>query len=130
MNLGSGLTHTITGTWTRTAGILNGGSSMLVLTGLTPISGTGGTFTPSTGTIEYGAAGNQTIGVFTYYNLKLSGSGTKTLGIAKITNNLSIYQTALASLPAATTDTIASLSLDGYGKNIWNMGQHNFYRHQ
>lgn len=40
----------------------------------------GGTLTPGTGTVEYNAAGAQTVHGFTYNILKLSGGGTKTLG--------------------------------------------------
>ncbi len=53
------------------------GAGLLKLGG-TFLTSTTGTLTPSTGTVEYyGAA--QTLGDFTYYNLTLSGSGTKTL---------------------------------------------------
>ena len=38
---------------------------------------TGGTFAASTGTVNYNAAGAQTVGGYTYNNLELSGSGTK-----------------------------------------------------
>jgi Secretion system C-terminal sorting domain len=81
LNLGVGLTHTFTGTWTRTAGTLNGGSSTLNLSATPgPVVGTGGTFTAGTGTVEYSGAGVQTIAGLTYFNLTISGSGTKTLG--------------------------------------------------
>ncbi|GAH96869.1 unnamed protein product, partial [marine sediment metagenome] len=75
LNLGTGLTHTFTGTWTRTNGTLNGGSSTLKIGG--SVSGTGGTFTASTGTVEWNAAGAQTLANVTYNNLTLSGSGVK-----------------------------------------------------
>jgi hypothetical protein len=116
LNLGSGLTHTINKTLIRTAGTLNGGSSKLILSGLTPVSGTGGTFTSATGTVEYGAAGNQTLSVLNYNNLILSGSGTKTVGASNIVGDLSIQGTAQASLLAGTTDTIGKLTLGNYGK--------------
>ena len=89
LNLGTGLTHTITGTWTRTNGTLNGGSSTLNLGG--SVSGTGGTFTASTGTVNYNAAGAQTVAVVTYNNLTTSGSGTKTLGgTVTVNGNLNV----------------------------------------
>jgi len=75
LNLGTGLTHTFTGTWTRTNGTLNGGSSTLRLG--SGFSGTGGTFTANTGTVEYYAAGAQTIARVTYNNLTFSGGGAK-----------------------------------------------------
>jgi Secretion system C-terminal sorting domain len=52
------------------AGLLQVGGSLFT---------TGGTVTVGTGTIEYDAAGAQTIKSLTYNNLKLSGSGAKTL---------------------------------------------------
>jgi hypothetical protein len=78
LNLGSGLTHNFTGTWTRTAGTLAGNSSTLNLGGA--LSGTGGTFTASTGTVNYyGAA--QSIAAVTYNNLIINqSSGSATLG--------------------------------------------------
>ena len=78
LNLGSGLTHTFTGAWTRTNGTLNGGSSLLRIGG--SMSGTGGTFTAGSGTVEWYAGGAQTCAGVTYNNLTISGSGTKTLG--------------------------------------------------
>jgi hypothetical protein len=100
LNLGSGLTHTFTGTWTRTAGTLDGSSSTLNLGG--GLSGTGGTFTASTSTVNYNAAGAQTVAGVTYYNLMTSGSGTKTLGGAVIVNG------ALTIGPGTTLDVSAS----------------------
>ena len=46
--------------------------------------GSGGTLVPGTGTVEYYANGDQTIAGFTYNNVTLSGSGTKT-GSAAVT---------------------------------------------
>jgi hypothetical protein len=91
LNLGSGLTHTFTGTWTRTAGTLAGNSSTLNLGG--GLSGTGGTFTAGTGTVNYyGAA--QTIAAVTYNNLIINqSSGSASLngdvtvnGVLTLTN--------------------------------------------
>jgi len=73
LNLGTGLTHTFTGTWTRTAGTLDGGSSTLKIGG--NASGTGATFTAGTGTVEYTSATAQTIAGVTYNNLTFSGAG-------------------------------------------------------
>jgi len=72
LNLGSGLTHTFTGTWTRTAGILNGGSSILNLAGT--VSGTGGTFTCGTGTVNYNGAAAQTVAGVVYNILKINNA--------------------------------------------------------
>ena len=88
LNLGTELTHTFTDRWTRTNGTLNGGSSTLRIGG--SVSGTGGTFTAGTGTVEwYGV--NQTIAGLTYNNLVISGSGTKTMAATSTINgNLTI----------------------------------------
>jgi hypothetical protein len=81
LNLGAGLTHTFTGVVTLTNGTLNGGSSTLNenATSATAWNGTGTNFTASTGTVVFGAAGNQTLSTTsTFNNLTFSGSGTKT----------------------------------------------------
>ena len=108
LNLGSGLTHSFTGTWTRTAGTLEGGSSTLNLGGA--FSGTGGTFTAGTGTVNYNAAGAQTVAAVTYNNLTLSGSGAKTITTATTFVNgiLSMEGDATASA-APTYGTTAAL---------------------
>jgi hypothetical protein len=84
LDLGPGLVHTFTGAWTRTNGTLLGNTSTLNIGG--SASGTGGTFTAGTGTVNYNAAGAQTIAGVTYNNLTLNGSGIKTLGAATVTN--------------------------------------------
>ena len=78
LNLGTSRTHTFTGTWTRTAGTLDGGSSTLNLGGA--LSGTGGTFTASTSTVNYNGSA-QAIAAVTYNNLTINqSSGDATLG--------------------------------------------------
>jgi hypothetical protein len=86
LDLGSGLTHTFTGAWTRTNGILLGNSSTIKIGG--SVSGTAGTFTCGTGTVEWNAAGAQTIAGVTYNNLTLSGSGAKTVTGVTVTGSL------------------------------------------
>jgi len=78
------------------AGTLNVGGNM-----------SGGTFTPSTGTVNCNGAA-QTVGAYTYNNLTLSGSGTKTLqtGTTSITGNLTLSGTATAT-------TVANLTIGG-----------------
>lgn len=103
LNLGTALTHTMTNTnanngWVRTAGTLEGGSSTLILAGNG--SGSGGTFTPGTGTVEYNsvsASNTQTIATVTYNNLVLTSAtasvtgNTKTLGgAATVNGNLTV----------------------------------------
>ena len=95
LDLGTGLTHIFSGTWTRTGGTINGGSSLLKIGG--SVSGTGGTFIAATGTVEWYAAGAQTIAGIVYNNLTLSGSGTKTTTGVTVNGILSMDGTATAS---------------------------------
>ena len=70
---------------------------------------TGGTIVAGTGTVEYNGAA-QTVGAYNFYNLILSGTLTKTLNAATvIAENLTIADTAIASLNAGTTYTVNSL---------------------
>lgn len=63
----------------------------------------GGTFTASTGTVNYNGA-TQTVGAYAYNNLSLSGSGSKVLsGISSITNNFSTSGTANAIAASSLT---------------------------
>ena len=104
LDLGAGLTHTFTGAWTRTAGTLNGGSSTLNIGG--SCSGVGGTFTAGTSTVDWNAAGAQTVCAVSYFNLTLSNSGVKTMtGVTSIGNNLNISGTATMTGNAALTVT-------------------------
>jgi hypothetical protein len=102
LNLGAGLTHTSTGTVILTAGTMNGGSSTLNvnIVSATAWQGTASVFSPGTGTINFGAAGNQTIsatGTRNFYNLTFSGSGTKTNATTAVSNVYSLEGTATAS---------------------------------
>ena len=115
LNLGSGLTHTFTGAWTRTAGTLNGSSNTLKIGG--NVSGTGGTFAASTGTVEWNAAGAQTVAGITYNNLILSSSGNKSIASDTAVNgNLAISGTAKANLAAGSNINANSLTLGGLNK--------------
>jgi len=78
------------------AGTLNAGGSII-----------GGDLISSTGTVNYNAAGSQTIGGYNYNNLTLSGSGTKTLqtGTISIGGNLTIDN--------VTTSAVTGLSIGG-----------------
>jgi uncharacterized repeat protein (TIGR01451 family)/gliding motility-associated-like protein len=122
LHLGTGLTHTFTGTWTRTNGTLNGGSSLLKIG--SGVSGTGGTFTAGTGTVEWNKSNTQTCAVVTYNNLTLSGTSAKTFATTPTVNGiLSIEGTATitvtsgvvtygtnATLQYKTTDTRTATS--------------------
>jgi hypothetical protein len=86
LHLGSGLTHTISGTWTRTNGTVNGGSSTLSLSANSTAIGTGFSFAPNTSTVRY-TAGNQSHFMNNYYNLAITGAltGTCTTGASNYT---------------------------------------------
>lgn len=100
LNLGNGLTHTFSGTWTRTNGNLEGGSSILNFTASGNfITGVTGSFLPGTGTVVYGANAAQTIGPFTYNNLVISGSGIKTVTTATVNGVFVMDGTATLSAP-------------------------------
>jgi hypothetical protein len=86
LNLGTELIHTFSGTWTRTNGVLDGGSSLLKIGG--SVTGTGGTFTPGLGTVEYNRVGAQTAAVVTYNNLTLSGTLIKTFSTTPTINGI------------------------------------------
>ena len=119
LNLGSSLIHTFTGDINVFAGILDCGSSILNANSATAIALklSGGTFTRGTGTINMGASGNQSIvGIFSFYNLSFSGSGTKTIpGALSITGTFSIVGTAVADL-GSFTSSAQFLNLGGAGK--------------
>ena len=113
LNLGSGLTHTFTGNLTRTTGTLNGGSSLLRIGGN---SSGNSTFTANTGTVEWNAAGPQTIAAVAYNNLILSGSGAKTIATGtSVTGNLSISG-ATASINNGLNISVGSLTLGGVNR--------------
>ncbi|MCE1197904.1 MAG: GEVED domain-containing protein, partial [Marinilabiliales bacterium] len=74
LHLGSNLSHIFTGTWTRTNGTLNGGTSILSISSITNATGT---FTAANGTIDF--TGTTTVPLLNYYNLSFSGVTTKTI---------------------------------------------------
>jgi hypothetical protein len=88
-------THTFSGAWTRTAGILDCGSSLLKIGAST--SGSVATFIAGTGTVEYYSSVGQTVAPVVYNNLTLSGSGTKTLTGTTINNLLSMEGVTIGS---------------------------------
>jgi type IX secretion system substrate protein len=95
LNLGPVLTHTFSGNWTRTAGTLMGGSSILKIAG--NASGTGAAFTAGTSTVEYNGAGPRTVAPVTYFNLTLSNSGARTVTGSTVNGTLSMRGTATAA---------------------------------
>ncbi len=72
-------------------GTLSLGSNVLTLDNGDFTVDPGGTFDDGTGTVDFSASGAQCVGGTTYYNLTLSGSGTKTLcGNIDVDNDLFI----------------------------------------
>jgi hypothetical protein len=98
LDLGSGNNHNFTGTWVRTNGTLNGGSSTINFSRSgTVFSGTGGSFSADLGTVNYSGVGPQQLAALTYNNLTLSGTGAKTTTGITVTGILSMEGTATAS---------------------------------
>nr|WP_294775770.1 MBG domain-containing protein [uncultured Flavobacterium sp.] len=83
--------------------------------GILNIGGTisGGDFIASTSTVNYNAAGNQTVGTYVYNNLTLSGSGAKTVTGATINGKLSMQGTATAAGTTPTYGVSAVLEYKG-----------------
>jgi len=120
LNLGAGLVHTFTGTWTRTNGTLNGGSSVLKLG--SGFVGTVGTFTASTGTVEWNGAGAQTLAGVSYFNLTLSGGGAKTLSAGTTVNGtLSLQGTATTLGASPTFGATSALEYKGSSAQTTNV---------
>ncbi len=127
LNLGSTLTHVFTGTYSNTAGTLNGGSSNIQFTNTgTVVSENTGTFTPSTGTVTYSGT-NQTIANLTYNNLTLSGTGTKTYSSTPFAvSNITTVDTAHTKITIATgTYTTTKLEFNGDGQLLGTYGHKN-----
>lgn len=114
LNLGLALNHITTGVVTLTAGTLNASSSSLNVdvVSTTAWNGTGSLFVAGTGTVDFGAAGNQTLSASatTFNNLTFSNSGVKTLTTANCTvaGILSMEGTATVSA-TPTYGTAATL---------------------
>lgn len=111
LNLGTTLIHTYATNLTSTSGTLNGGSSVLKIGGAWV--GTGAAFIANTGTIEYNGS-SQNIATQTYYNLTLSGTGTKTfITNTTGTNSLSVSSGVVANLATGLTHTFSGLLFNG-----------------
>ena len=84
---------------------------------------TGGDFIASSGTVNYNRTGSQTIGNYTYNNLTLSGSGTKTFGYSTaISGILTINSGVIANLGSGLTHTANSISLGSLGQPAGSWG--------
>ena len=99
--------------------LTNNGTNTLNVSG--DWTNNGGTFTASTGTVNYNGAG-QTIGVYTYNNLKLSGSGTKTFIGETVSKNLSVSSGVVADLGTGLSHTAFKLYLDGTDEPLGTWG--------
>ncbi len=79
------------------AGILNVGGT-ITGGGITSAAG-GGATAPTSGTVNYNNTGDQNIGAYTYYNLTLSGGGTKSLvNNTQVNNVLTLNSNSILSL--------------------------------
>ena len=115
LDLGTGLTHTFTGAWTNTAGIMVGNTSTLNIGGA--ITGAGVTFTANSGTVNYTGVAAQSIPAFSYYDLGFTGAGVKTLsGATSVGNILTINSPSVVDLSTFT------LNLTGSGTPLVNNG--------
>ncbi len=103
LNLGSGLSHTFTGSCSLTNGALNGGSSILNISGT--INGTLANFSAGTGTVNYAlSGGTQNVATLTYYNLSTSGNLTKgTTGAITVNHDLTVGGGTTLELNYAST---------------------------
>ncbi|MEI6378216.1 MAG: YDG domain-containing protein [Candidatus Falkowbacteria bacterium] len=115
-----------TGTVTVTGNITTAGTESRIIfsgsgtlnAGGTFMSGTAGTFTASTGRVNYNSASGQTVGVYAYNDLTFSGGGAKSMATGiTIAGNLSIAPTgsATASIGTGLNISVATLTLGGNG---------------
>ncbi|MCX5698413.1 MAG: MBG domain-containing protein, partial [Candidatus Omnitrophica bacterium] len=122
LDLGVSLTHTFTGTWTRTNGTLDCNTSTLNLDGGT--SGSSGTFIATSATVDFGGTSAQTIPYTNYNNLSFSGARAAnsitiggTVGVAGTLTNTATFSGGNFVLTGSTItfngsgpQTIASLT--------------------
>jgi hypothetical protein len=119
LNLGnSSLAHTFTGNITLTNGTLNGGASTLNVnsTSTAAWGGTGTNFAAGTSTVNFGG-GNQTVSstATTFYNLNLSGTGTKSFSALTAVSNLWSIVTGVKADLGNFQHTAVVLTLGGAG---------------
>lgn len=123
LNLGTALTHTFTGVVTLTNGTLNGGSSVLNVNvvSATAWGGNGTKFTPGTSTVDFGAAGNQTLSATStaFNNIEFSGTGTKTLSTDNtVSANLTVRAGVTLAKGTRTLGSPTSVTLETVGGGI------------
>jgi hypothetical protein len=116
LNMGNALSHSFSGQWTRTAGTLNLNSSEISFSfNGTVVSGTGGNFVPGTGTVIFSGAA-QTCPVFTYHNLTLANTGTKTFATSPTVNGTLQLNGSADVVVTSGTVTYGSLATLRYNR--------------
>nr|WP_315152292.1 T9SS sorting signal type C domain-containing protein [uncultured Flavobacterium sp.] len=113
----------ISGTTGNTSGSITFTGAGLLRIGGTIFNSSTGTLTTVAGsTVEYNGV-VQTVGNFTYSNLTLSGSGTKTFSTNTVINsNLIVATGVVVNLNGITTHTAGSLTLGGIGPLLSSWG--------
>jgi hypothetical protein len=119
LHLGDGLSHTVRGTWVRTMGAMYGGSSLIKFQGATPANGSGGSFDPGTGTVQYDNNATHVIPNITYYNLILSrrSSGTP---VRTLEGNLIVF--GALDINSSTTLDVSTHNMTVDGETKVNSG--------
>lgn len=127
LNLGAGFVHTLLGTVTLSAGTLNGGSSILnlKLAGMT-LSGLGTLFIPATSTVNFAAAGNQTVTAanLIFNNLTISGTGLRTFSTTPTVNG-KLSLEGITSAPLVVTSGVVTYGSEAtlqYNMSVANLG--------
>lgn len=101
LDLGAGLTHTFNGTYTNTAGTVNGNTSTMNLAA--DVASSGGTFNPQTGTVNFTGNVPQAVPPVTWYNVGFSGTGLKVMvGEGGASNVMTIEPGATVDMGAFT----------------------------
>lgn len=119
INMGAGLTHTFTGSFSISAGILNGNSSTLRIGGVATYTGT---FNANTCTIDYYGSSAQTVPGVTYYNLEFSGAGTKTIATGTTITVGNNWIVGSATTMATTANANVTASISGAGNITMGSG--------
>ena len=117
----AGITTTNTNVANTSSYTISGSSLTLNLNGASSITSTGTstlTLDATGATVNYTGAAQTVLNV-NYANLGLSGSGTKTLGATTISSNLSISETAVASLTGNSSAGNLTLAGSGRANGTW-----------
>jgi hypothetical protein len=107
--LGGGNTHTVSGTWTNTAGTLRCNTSTLNIDG--PIAGSAISFNSNNGTVHFRGAGTQLVPGFAYHDLQFSGAGIKTLSANTTVDGVLAINTGAELRAGSVTLTLAGAGI-------------------